>query len=311
MLKPAHAFFWLLTLVSAAVAAQPDYFPLQVGNQWVYRSSRGDDLSLQVVESKALGDKLYYLLRGNPGGDAWLRMADDGTLYSVNPAGGPETVWAAFGSADGQSYSTSIEPCTAAATLRSHAAKIDVPLGHFETTVAIDYAPKCADAGLTGEWYLAYVGLMRRVQTSIAGPVAYDLVYARTGNTTTFAAPEVSFTAALDKSVYPAGAVSQAFARLTLRNTTPDPVSLTFPSGQRYDVVVRNDRGDIVYQWSRGKFFTMIFGTQQVTGESTWAAPFPVADQGGQPLPPGRYTVEAWLATDPPAWRAQIAIQVK
>ena len=294
----------LIGLLPVLVAAQPDYWPLQVGNQWTYRSSpRGDPFTVEVTDTQTAGGQTYFVVQGLPTGIAWLRMSDDGTLYTYTGSG--EAVWAAFGAAEGQSYATAIAPCNARAVVRSKAAKLNIPIGQFDNGLAIDYPPSgCADAGLTAEAYLPYIGLVQRVQTSIAGPVTYDLVYARLNDGLTIVtAPEQSFTVGLDAVVYPVGGT--ATARLTLRNTQAQPVSLTFPSGQRFDVVVRNGKGDVVYQWSRGKAFTMLYGTLAVTGEKTWTAEFAV------PAEAGKYTVEAWLASDPPAYRGQVAIEVK
>jgi hypothetical protein len=294
---------------SGLVAAQPDYFPLQPGNQWVYRASRGDGFTVEVVEARTVADRTYYVARGLASSDVWLREGDDGTVWAYDSNTGQEKVWAAFSTPDGQRYATSIDPCNPTAVIRSHAFKADVALGHYDSLLAIDYpAAQCADAGLTGELYLAYIGLVQRTRTTIAGPVVYDLIYAHLGGTEV-AAPELSFTLGLDRSVYPAG--GQAVARLTLRNTAAGAVTLTFPSGQRYDVAIRDSRNVEVYRWSAGKAFTMIFGAMDVAGEKSWTAPFPLAGQDGKPLPAGNYVVEGWLATEPPAYRAQAPIEIK
>jgi hypothetical protein len=303
MLRSALVAF---LLAGGLVAAQPDYFPLRPGNQWTYRASRfGNSFTLEILEAGTEAPAGYSLVRGFPGGDVWLRMSDEGTLYAWNPRTGSEAVWAAFGSAAGEPYSTSIDPCSKTGVIRSKAAKAEIPIGQFDNALAISYPPTgCADAGLTSEMYLPYVGLVQRTTTTFAGPVVYDLVYARLNDgLTIITAPEQSFTLGLDNVTYSPGAM--ATARLTVRNTMPTPLRLTFPSGQRYDVIVRNEKGDVVYQWSDGKAFTMVFGTMDVTGERTWLVTFPVPGKAG------RYEVEAWLATPSPAPRGHAAIDVK
>jgi len=304
--KAFIAFLVCLPLETVVSGAQPDYFPLQVGNQWTYRASRlGDAFTVEVSDTAMAGDRSYFVVQGFPTGTVWLRMADDGTLYGYSPDTGKESVWAAFGAGEGVAYPTGIAPCNSTAMVRSRSAKVDIPIGHFDTALTIEYPPaNCADAGLTGESYLPYVGLVRREQTSIAGPVVYDLMYARLNyGLTDLTAPEQTFTVGLGGTVFAPGA--GATVRMTLRNTLPQPLSLTFPSGQRYDVAVRDDTGATVYQWSRGKLFTLLFGTLQLTGEKTWTATFPAPPQAG------KYTVEAWLATSPVAWRGQVSIEVK
>ena len=297
--------FILACLAPALTAAQPDYFPLQVGNQWSFRTSRlGQPFTVAVTGTQDAAAQTYFIVQGFPTGTVWMRMADDGTLYSYDPDTKAESVWAAFGSPEGQTYSTSVGPCNQTARITSKSAKLDIPIGHFENGLSIEYLPAgCADAGLTSEAYLPYIGLVRREATSIAGPVVYDLAYARlNGGLTYLSAPEQSFTLSLDNLVYPAGA--SITARLTIRNTQA-PLTLTFPNGQRYDVVVRDAKGSVVYQWSRGKLFIQMVGTVVVNGEQTWLIPFAAPDAAG------KYTVEAWLASDPPAYRGQVAMEVK
>jgi hypothetical protein len=287
----------LPVIFSLASAAPQDYFPLQTGNQWIYRASKfGQTLVAEITETAWANGNQYYVLTGL-GPDTWLRMSAEGTLYAYNPETKTEGVWAAFATPEGQSYRSTIDTCSPTGKVSSHAFHAVLPIGEFDTLFAIDYPPaRCADAGLTNELYLAYIGLVRRIQTSIAGPVTYDLVYARLGGVTVVTAPELSFTA----SVVPPGLV-----RMALRNTGPDPVTLTYPSGQRFDVVLRNDKGDAVYQWSRGRLFTAMVGTLAVAGEKNFVVDLPLAS-----IPSGRYTVEAWLTTTPIVYRAQTSINV-
>ena len=126
--------------------------------------------------------------------------------------------------------------------------------------------------------------------TSIAGPVRWELIYSRAGSTAA-EAPQVAFTVALDAPVYQAAESLNILVRLTLRNTHSQPVTLTFPSGQRYDVRIWNDKGQVVYTWSADKLFLQVFTTENVgPGEKTF--PFVATVPN---LPAGRYVAEAWL----------------
>lgn len=294
-----------------AVAAGPDYFPLQPGNQWVYRSTgrAGTDvMTVEVAGADTFGGNGYYLVRGLPGGDAWLRLADDGTLYAYDPAAKHDTVWAAFGSAEGSDYATAIDPCSATARVQSRAAKLSFPLGDFSNALQVVYPPgKCADAGITEDYYLPWVGLVQRTYSTIAGPKTWNLIYARLGDITVLSEKSASFSLSIDRSVYtadlmppvdPARAVPVMTARLTIRNTQDPPLKLEFPSGQTYDVELLNEKGDVVYQWSRGKAFTMIYRTEPLAyGERNWAVAVPLGTPDGKPFPEGKYTVQAWLTT--------------
>ena len=49
---------------------------------------------------------------------------------------------------------------------------------------------------------------------------------------------------------------------LHVTNPTTQPVTLEFPSGQRYDFVVNSRGGDVVWRWSDGQMFNMIVGQE-------------------------------------------------
>lgn len=48
---------------------------------------------------------------------------------------------------------------------------------------------------------------------------------------------------------------------LRVRNVGSAPVSVTFTSGQRFDLVVRRPRGDEVWRWSHDKAFIQVIET--------------------------------------------------
>jgi hypothetical protein len=92
--------------------------------------------------------------------------------------------------------------------------------------------------------------------------------------------------AALDVSVT-ADRVEFVF---TVDNTGAEPVELRFRSGQRADVVVRED-GSIVWRWSAGRMFTQVLSQEELepgatrSYDMTWEDP--VA---------GEYSADALLA---------------
>lgn len=79
----------------------------------------------------------------------------------------------------------------------------------------------------------------------------------------------------------------------TLSVTTGDPIpeELTFRSGKRADVVVRDaETGETVWQWGRGRMFTQAISTVEVGPDE------PLEEVFTWPDPPaGRYTAEATL----------------
>src|SRR5512137_1945027 len=102
----SRSFVLAAFLLATAAFAQPDYLPLQVGNQWIYRSSAGGIMQLEVTRASEFQGRRYYLLQGHPGGDAWLRRDETGSVQSYNPDLAQERLWYAFLNPIGQPYPT-------------------------------------------------------------------------------------------------------------------------------------------------------------------------------------------------------------
>ena len=77
-------------------------------------------------------------------------------------------------------------------------------------------------------------------------------------------------------------------ARMTIRNDTNFHLRLNFPSGQRFDLVIRHSSGRNVYRWSATRLFTQETGTLELSpGEKTFSAEIPLGQQAGRPFSPG------------------------
>lgn len=310
---------WLLLCLAAVLPAQqPDYFPLQIGNQWTYRSNGPGPqqvFTVEIADSGTFDGQSYFLTKGFSAGDTWLRMSEDSRLLIYDPAARREKLWAAFGTADGDAYETQVDACTGRARQTSRKAKYQGPLGEFDTTLQVDYSPgKCADAGISQEIFLPYVGLLRRTENTIAGPRRYDLIYARLGGVTVISENQVAFSLTLDRTVYirSASTPAEMTARLTLRNS--EPLRITTGS-QEFDLVFKNEKGEVVFRWSDGKVFTLIAREVLLPpGEKNWVILLPLVDRSGSALPPGRYSAEGWLTTSVPAnktYLASVAFQIQ
>jgi len=293
--------------------AQTEYFPLHVGNQWVYRGEgrvAPATVIIDIPRSEVIGHHVYFLVRNLGESNAWLRMADDGTLYSLDRASGRESVWAVFATPERDEYRTSINPCNKTARVESRSTTIKVPAADFINVLEVSYpVAHCADAGLTRDWFVPYVGLVQRESTTIAGPRFLKLAYSRVGGVTVLSEPEVGFALTLDS---PAPSGDFLTARLTVRSTQEKPLALEFLSGQRYDLAVRNQDGDEIYRWSQGLAFTQALGQEEITGERNWVVEVPLTIDGKR-LPAGRYRVDAWLTATPKSgvFRATLGFEIR
>ena len=295
----SHPLLLLCLSLTTTLFAQGEYFPLQTGNTWLYRSNRtAESWTLEITGEREVSGVNYHVLRGFPSGELLLRFTDAGTLVfrqveRGTPPISEEKPWVAFNAAVGEAWATAIDPCNNTAVIRSRSATVKSPTGEFENALEVGYQPaNCADAGLTRELFLPGIGLVERRFTTIAGERILQLVRATIGGSSKSFQPEWSFTGALDKTAYASG--EQLTARFTLRNNTGRPVELTFPSGQDYDLLLFDSKGTEIYRWSDGRAFTMIFRQISFTGEKSWLLVTPLPQ-----LPDGDYMALLRLASEP------------
>jgi hypothetical protein len=315
----AYVRIGLLVLLACLSASGSDYFPLAIGNQWVYRITGGSPsaIVIEVLSARVEGDSTYFLVHGFLAEDVWLRADGDGNVFRFAPDERAETLLYVFGLAEGEEYRTSIHGCNPSARIDSKAAHYEGPIGMYDNALHLAYTNACNYAGLFDETFVPGIGMVQRGDTAV-GQFQYNLVYARVG-ATVIAGPEVAFGLVLDRAAYvsnlrePSERVPLMVARLTIRVTQSEPLRLVFPSGQIYEFVIRQENGDIVYRWSNGKAFSAV--VQEVLfgpGEKNWAITVELGDANGNPFPPGHYLAEAWLTTQgPTAYSTKIAFEVR
>lgn len=167
--------------VSSLEAAQPDYFPLQAGNQWVLQTTSGTPelLSIDVLRSRVQNGETYFLVSGYAPGQRWLRQTREGEILALNEKSGNEERLGHL-LADDLEYRTSLGGCEQVGRPVSMSAPYRGTNFDFERSLAITYLPLgCRDIGIQQEIYSPGVGLVRRSITTLRGELMFDLVYAR------------------------------------------------------------------------------------------------------------------------------------
>lgn len=296
----------ILFLLLMANLAHAQYFPLEVGNQWIYRVDEGlvkDVWIAEILQSERLDGKEYFTYRGIQGETSRIRLTEDNRLVQWN-ADGTESLWADFNAPEGGSYPTSFDRCTGRGGVKSRTAETELLDRAWNAGFLVTYAAtNCADAGVLEDLYLPGLGLAQRTYQSFTGPRRYKMTYARIGNASVIASGEYSFRINLNQSKYVPGATLHL--RMTLENWNKEPLKLNFFSGQVFDFTIRDSTGRTVYFWSANKLFPAVTSELLVSGEKNWTVS-EILD-----LKPGEYVVEAWLTTDrKPVFKAQVPITV-
>jgi hypothetical protein len=322
-------FFTLATAPGPGLLASPQfggdflqvpartYFPLQTGYRWVYSKAGAATWEVSVGERQAAAPfRAYRELSGYFGNARVVASTLSGTV-TERGSDGRDYLWYQFGALAGRSWVMQFPPgtgpsCEDGATLSIGARNeiVSVPAGTFQRVVRIDFTTPCADAGIIREWFAPGVGLIRREEITIAGPVISELVYAELGETVL---PQASYGTSLILSsprhindlMPPVDA--SGFARmsgaLVIRNQTAEPVEFVFPSACReVRLELRNEAGELVLTRRFPDFPCPQVITRVVLTRRSLVVPFSfvLADESGRPLPDGPYSLTAVLVTAAP-----------
>lgn len=94
---------------------------------------------------------------------------------------------------------------------------------------------------------------------------------------------------------------------LQVTNTTDSAVVFEFTSGQRFDFVVLDDRGDPVWRWSADRVFIQMLGAERLEPSESLA--YEESFRGS--LPTGSYTVVGMLVATNEPLEASTTIAVR
>jgi hypothetical protein len=294
MIKPLA-----ITLLLAASAAQAsNYFPITGGNRWTYRSDWGE--SFEIVVSGAPiqnGGHFYNKITGYATQPLYVR-SDGDRVYWLNEEQNREEILTDFASFSGDYYTTPISaPCGQEAQAQERPVEYEGAGGVFPEARELQYRiSNCADTGIESELYLENVGLLRRTVQTIAGPREFHLTSANVGPLAFHALPGVQFRVSLPSPVvlreHP-GVAASMDVTLDLMVDRLEAVRLKYLTSQRYDIAVKDERGEVVFLWSSTALFAQVVSEELVTSKQ-YVVPLSLT------LPDGQYQLEAWLTTDSP-----------
>jgi hypothetical protein len=306
MMMKAIVLSAMLT-AGACAADLSHYLPLESGNEWNLRDAKtGAGMSIRVGTMAMIAGNVYYRLTGYATQPLWVRFADEGLIYrdEERDADAPLTL---FKPVAGAWFHAPFRVCEQEGAASERPVGYTGPAGAFSSALQIRYRVfDCADAGVEEEIFQPSVGLLRRVEQSIAGPRQYDLVSARVGRLQV----QTDKGGAFRVSVRPGNNPDVAFLA-TLLLTVDDELRVRKPVVQDYDVALKDESGRTIWRWSEGKVFPAALEERVLLGRITYNVEIP-SKPNGQTLLPGKYVVEAWYTSgdDRTQFSAATAVEV-
>jgi hypothetical protein len=82
---------------------------------------------------------------------------------------------------------------------------------------------------------------------------------------------------------------------INILNRTEEKITLEFSSGQKYNIIIKNQKGDIVYNWAENKMFIQAFISKNIKANSSLEFEENLDLQG---LARGEYTVEVSIIAE-------------
>ena len=117
---------------------------------------------------------------------------------------------------------------------------------------------------------------------------------------TVMGGPHYGLTMGLDQAVFTQSSTGTAtlHATLTLFNHSTEPLHFT-EQGRMYEWQVIDAQGTVVWDYAKGRMFPMFMRARTLTNsEMSYTYAIPLADQEGNPLPPGKYQLRGQLANN-------------
>jgi hypothetical protein len=309
------------------VLRAPSYFPLQAGSTWSYERKGVVATGTWQARVAPPGDspkpESHSRLEGYFTGPARNVRTDALGVVSERAERSPDTLWYLFGAPVGFPWELHLQDipdggggaaCVDGARLRIAARDetVSVPAGEFTNVIRVEHHGACADAGITAEWFAPGVGLIRREETSFAGPVVSELVRAEIGDVVY---PRAAYTTSLslgsavlvNNLMPPVSADGLPVVRgaLTVRNDTDAAVELAFSGCRSVAVEVLDAKGGVVVtaRGDDGGCCSCKSLIQETLARASLAVPFSfvLRTAKGEALPDGRYALHATLETQGPS----------
>jgi hypothetical protein len=142
-----------LLLTTCSILAWPavaaEYFPLAVGNQWVYRlDGAAERVVTTIGQTREVEGQTYFVYAGLDGASVLLRRNAQGQLLVRQPDGA-EGLWADFAA---DRWETALAPCPGAAAVEARDRRVELGRSSFADGLVVRYAAgTCGEGGVVRE----------------------------------------------------------------------------------------------------------------------------------------------------------------
>jgi hypothetical protein len=279
------------------LGAAERFFPLHAGDFWQYRSTNGQhqfriESTLPIID----GGRVYHGIRGYVEGNRarQIREVEGVGLFVADFETSTETLLTSFNASATPTFPADFRPCgTVLGTVQPQRESLMLPSGYWQDTLRITYqSANCGEPSVVSEIYVPGIGMVQRTLRVGDEIREYNLVYARVSNQLVFAG-----WFSLTSLIWHPPAQNDRVLRFTILSAGGygREARLLFDTAQRFDLVIRDANRNKIWQYSDGK--TFLPGNWRIDGPAAFDVEVPLDALPGKTLPPGLYTVEAWLTT--------------
>lgn len=287
--------------VNTTIASQ--YIPWQENDTLLFKSDTNKQQTISVDRTFSLW---RHVTTFSAFGPSWIysgSRSEEVKLYSPDAINFQTFI--DFSDPVGSSRSITLLPCnTGSILIAEKNVSLSVPAGTFIDVIRLELETNCSDAGVTDIWFAKNIGIVQWTELNIAGAEMFKLNQATIGGNMY---PENK--GLIVQAQFPDSKIwidqlpplpnetPTAKIGLQIENYLDHQLIYQFNNSQRYDIIIRNESGDIANQWSRDKVFIQVIGEEiiQPGGKFHITDTIELIDDKGNVLVPGNYQFEIFL----------------
>lgn len=313
----AIAWIFCISFFTFQHSFASEYIPWQKNDFLLYKSDANRQQTLSIDQTSSVW---RHVTNFSAFGPTWIysgSLSEEVKLYS------PDTIsfqtFIDFNLTVGSSRSINILPCnTGTVTIAEKNTQLSVPAGVFSDVIQINLESNCSDAGVTSIWFAKHIGIIQWTELNIAGIERFQLQQA-TISGEVFPANQ----GLIVKAVFPDSKIwinqmpplpndtPTVLLSMQIENYMDHEVKYEFNTSQRYDIIIRNEIGETVSQWSRDMNFLTVVGDIIIPpkGKYNIANTIDLTNELNEVLPPGNYQFEI-LMTSPTGPKVSQIIEI-